>query len=228
MLYQDLSFPDAGYYNYDHSVQVLKDPGPDSFYFWSCQFGLQDGEAAYMGLQTDVGTPNGSIGKGVNVAIWGATDAQPGPNAGVRENTDGSPGRGLYLSYAWDEGTVYRLRVWQVNSDDNGFWWGFWIKNTTTGTDTWIGNLYTPGKSWIAGSSIVWTEYYGPDNTAPCDSPLRKPASVEFQNPGMNNGDNNPGHQILPSSSSFRTPACPNFAITAGSSDFSCIQSVNM
>jgi hypothetical protein len=232
MLYQNLAFPNTpnGYYNYDHSIKVLKDPGSNASYFWSCQFWIINGEAAYMGLQTDVGTPGGDIGKGVNVAMWGATNAQPAPNAGIRANTDGSPGRGLYMAYSWEEGTIYRMRVWQVNADSNGFWWGFWVKNESTGVDTWIGNIYVPLRNWIANSSVVWTEYYGPDNTAPCNSPVRKPESVEFLNPSMNNNDNDPGHQTLPVSSSFNTPMCPNYTITTGpSSDpYSCIQSVNL
>jgi hypothetical protein len=230
MLYQDIAFPesDKGYYNYDHSIKVLTDPGPNTSYFWSCSFWIMNGQTAYMGLQTDVLTPNGDIGKGVNVAMWGATNAQPGPNAVVRDTTDGDAGRAIYMPYAWEAGTVYRLRVWQVNSDANGFWWGFWIKNGNTSVDTWIGSIYVPTRNFIASSSIAWTEYYAADKTAPCNSPVRRPESVEFLNPSMNNDDNHPGHQVLPRSSAFRTPACPNYTIKAGDSRFSCIQSVNM
>lgn len=33
-------------------------------------------EVAYMGLQTDVGIENGTIGKGAHVALWRATNTE--------------------------------------------------------------------------------------------------------------------------------------------------------
>lgn len=231
MIYQYLTFPHAenGYYSLDQSIMVQKDPGDGAYYFWACQFSIMNGEAAYMGLQTDLETPAGNLHKGVNVAMWGATDAQPiGTGAGMRPNTDGAPGRAIYMPYEWEQGIVYRLRVWQVDSDNNGFWWGFWILNESTGVDTEIGKIYVPLKDFIGNSCINWTEYYGGGNDDPCDSPVRKPESVAFLNPCMNNNAAKPGTQILPVSSAFNHPDCPNYSIAKGSSPYSCIESVNM
>jgi hypothetical protein len=230
MLYQDLSFPnkDAGYYNYDHSITPVKDPGPNSFYFWAVQFNTQNGNVGYMGLQTDVLGNNGNnIGKGVNVALWGATNATAvGENAAVRNNTDGQPGRAVYMPYLWEEGVCYRMRVWQNGSDANGFWWQFWVKNENTGIDTHIGNIYVPNKNYIGNQTIAWTEYYGAGKNEPCGSPVRKPETVFFLNPSMNNDANNPGQEVKPSSASLRKPACPNYYIVE-EPDYLCVQSVN-
>lgn len=229
MLYQNLVFPTAqnGYYNYDHSIKPIIDPGANAFYFWSIQFSIQNGDQGYMGLQTDVLDNNGhSVGKGANVAMWGATNATTnGKDSVVRTNTDGALGNGLYMPYEWTANTAYRMRIWQDGSDDAGFWWQFWIKNESTGIDTHIGNIYNPLKNYIANSSVVWTEYYGPERTAPCDSPVRKPEVVMFLNPTMNN-DGNTGSQITPVSSSVSNPNnCPNYCVCEGP-NYTCTQSV--
>lgn len=241
MLYQDLRFPvtDAGYYNYDHSIKPITDPGANSHYFWSISYYIQSTQGqGYMGLQTDVLVNGQNLGKGLVVALWGASNAiSGGDNAGIHPNTDGDPGRSIYMPYIWEAGSAYRMRVWAALpgwkpipdfNDDNGLWWKYFIRNEATGVDTYIGSLYYPVKSYLANSSIVWTEFYESlHRDDPCDSSARKPESVTFLNPSMNNDADNPGHQILPTSSSLRAPTCPNYIITQGT-DYACIQSVNL
>lgn len=239
MLYQDLGFPatDAVYYNYDHSIKPITDPGPNSSYFWSISYYIQNTQGqGYMGLQTDVLANGQNLGKGLVVALWGATNAiGAGANAGIHPNTDGDSGRSIYMPYIWEAGTVYRMRIWAAvpdwkplpDFDDDGLWWEYWIRNESTGVDTYIGSLFYPARNYLTNSTIVWTEFYGDDRDGPCDSSARKPESVMFLNPSMNNDADNPGHQILPTSSSLRTPACLNYVITEDT-DYACIQSVNL
>jgi hypothetical protein len=217
MMYQNLSWPsnpDPYYYNYDHSIMVGLDPGANAFYFWSVQFWFQDGTAAYMGVQTDVLSNDGNyLGKGVNVAMWNASDAQIDPNAppgtAIRPNTDGESGLGLYAPWAWQAGVEYRMRVWEVEADDQGIWWLFTVANMASGDQARLGSLKsTQSMGRLSAASVVWTEYYGPNNTAPCLDPTRKPTSVLFLNPARNDG------KVTPVSTSLQTPACSNYLIS--------------
>ena len=230
MLYQNLFFPDVtnGYYNYDQSIQVLRDPGSDSFYFWSAQFGVGS-STGYMGLQTDTLSNNGqNIGKGFNVALWGSDTARvEAPGAEIRPDTDGEPGRALYMPYEWQEGREYRLRIWQAGEQDGGFWWEFWVLDKVTEVDTHIGDILRKDKSYINNNPVLWTEYYGVGRDNPCDSPVRKPESVKFLNPIMNNDGDRPGSGTLPERSTLNPPGCPNYSIEQFPV-YSCIQSVNI
>jgi hypothetical protein len=212
MMYQNLEWPndpEIDYYNYDHSIQVELDIESDAFYFWSIQFWFQDGTAGYMGLQTDVlSNEHQNLGRGFNVAVWDAIDAQPANGASVRPNTDGDKGGALYLPHEWAAGVTYRFRIWEIQTDEDGIWWAFFVLNTDSKEEIYLGNLKTPLQmKRLNHMSVVWTEYYGPNNTAPCDDPIRKEVSVLFLNPARNN------ETILPINASLETPRCPRYKI---------------
>lgn len=224
MIYQDLAWPpdpNPYCYNYDHSIIVNLDPGPNSFYFWAIQFWFIDGTAGYMGLQTDIGDNNGSnLGKGINLAIWNATDARPKNGAKVRPDTDGQPGKALYVPYVWQVGVVYRFRIWELSTDNAGIWWMFAVQNTSSEVEIEVGSLKTPlSMQGLNHSSVVWTEYYGPQNDSPCNNPVRKEMSVTFLNPVRNN------NSYLPTSTSLRQPICSRFEVIDGA-NFSASQQV--
>ena len=224
MIYQDVTWPpnpNPNYYNYDHSIMVSLDPGTHSFYYWAIQFRFIDGTAGYMGLQTDLTDNNGSdIGKGINVAIWNSTDAKLENGAKVRPNTDGQPGKGLYMPYIWQEGVVYRFRIWELSTDDDGIWWMFAVQDTSSKVEIQVGSIKTPpSMQRLDHSSVVWTEYYGPQRDSPCDNPVRKEMSVMFLNPARNN------NLYVPTSTALRTTTCSRFEII-NKPDFSVLQQV--
>jgi Domain of unknown function (DUF3472) len=212
MMYQNIEWPndpEVDYYNYDHSIQVELDMEPDSFYFWSIQFWFQNGAAGYMGLQTDVLSNDGqNLGRGFNVAIWDAIDARPENGVVVRPDTDGDKGGALYLPHEWKAGTVYHFRIWELQADEDGIWWGFFVTDKDSQESFYLGSLKTPMEmKRLNAQSVVWTEYYGANNTAPCDDPIRKETSVLFLNPVRN------AETILPIHSYVDTPNCPRYKL---------------
>jgi hypothetical protein len=220
MPFQFQNWPNIEYYNHDHSILSIHDSGPNSRYYYAIQFWIKGGEAGYMGLQTDLlGNPDGNqpapnLGKGVNYAIWGATNVRPGPNSGVSDNTDGEAGYRLFMPYEWQAGTVYRLRLWALKKENGGRWWGCWIRNVATCDEAWLGDIFYPSEEGLSDQSLVFTEYYGPGRMEdPAKNPEQKPICVAFLNCSRNNDDNNPGKEIRPVSTSLQQHSEPTTLI---------------
>lgn len=199
LMYQHLAWPSGEYYNYDQSIIVLTDPGPESYFFWAAQFEMQD-SVGYMGLVTDALYQGSNLGPGVNVAIWGATSGDPAPGAKIDTNTDGDPGIRLVLPFTWSAGTLYRLRIWEVAADSQSVTWGFWITDMVTSTDTPIGTITSPlSLGRIAPSTSSWTEYYGPGRDDGCNGAPWDVEAVLWLNPYFN------GETVQPTSSTTTT-----------------------
>lgn len=204
------------YYNHDHSILSIHDSGPNSNYYYAIQFWINNGQAGYMGLQTDLaGNPQNNqpapnLGKGVNYSIWGATDVRPAPNAGVSDNTDGKAGCRLFMPYEWQAGTVYRLRLWALEKENGGRWWGCWVLNVATGDEIYLGSIFYPSEEGLGTQSLVFTEYYGDGRYEdPATNPQQKPICVAFFNCSRNNDDEHPGNEILPVSTSLEQHSVP-------------------
>jgi hypothetical protein len=146
----------TGYYNFDERLTVLGHTAGTN-YFWAHQFQFIGGEAGYLGLQ--VGSyPNNS--KIALFSVWGANGAQ-GANCGPF-NQGGSGYTCRLDPYNWATGRAYRLRLWSVGEDSLGEWWGAWVQDTVTGTDSYVGKIRVPlAWGWLAASSVSWTQYFG-------------------------------------------------------------------
>jgi hypothetical protein len=95
-----------------------------------------------------------------------------------------------------------------MESDEAGIWWGFFVTNKDSNESIYMGSLKTPIEmKRLNHQSVVWTEYYGANNTAPCDDPIRKETSVLFLNPVRN------AETILPIHAQLETPSCPRYKI---------------
>lgn len=146
------------YYNMDQLIRIDTAPQKNlnQGYFWSYQFSAGK-MTGYFGLQQQ---PDGS--RNINAAIWDTGNGVAG--TGFTAASFGGEGTGIRIfgPYAWVPGKIYRLRIWQLTQD----WWGFFIQDTSTGIDTFVGqiqNQFDPGK--LLDGSVTFTEQFtGPNS----------------------------------------------------------------
>lgn len=147
----------ASYYNFDQLFRIDTAPPASSHqgYFWSNQFSIGNA-IGYFGLQQ---LPDGS--RIVNAAIWDTSNGVAGH--GFTAASFGGEGTGIriYGPYSWVPGRIYRLRISELSQD----WWGFYIQDTATGIDTYLGEIQNqsdPGQ-FINGSITFTEQFTGPD-----------------------------------------------------------------
>lgn len=170
----------GGYYNLDQRLTILNHTASANIY-WAHQFGFVGGDGGYLGLQ--VGSyPNDT--KIALFSIWGANGAS-GANCGTF--VEGAPGYTCRLDpFNWVQGRTYRLRIWVTGEDSLGDWWGAWVQDTTTGTDTQIGRIRVPKAwGWLKPVSMSWTEQFGVKGTICDENPW---GYAHFAWPTANNG----------------------------------------
>jgi len=130
----DWRFTGSGFVNVDQLVSVVT--RADASY-WAMQWAWTDtsqSTGGYMGLQTNGSRFDGSSGDTAIFSLWNA-NASSGPGCG-RFSGEGS-GLSCRLAYpVYDDGNWYRLRVWRLQSDAGGQWWGAWIRFTTPDAGT--------------------------------------------------------------------------------------------
>lgn len=142
----------SNYWNVDQYMMIER-KGASTFWalqwFWSG--GVPDG--GYVGLQT-----GGTLGETGIFSIWNATAAS-GPNCA----TFGGEGVGYSckVAYPINVNRWYRYRVWRLNADTLGQWWGAWITDTSTGVETWIGSIRAPSGAVGTATPSNFEEYFG-------------------------------------------------------------------
>lgn len=116
-------------------------------------------DGAYMGIQQ-------LTGKGSRLAkfsIWNATAARPA-NAGVCRDFGGEgTGKTCDIPYDFTVGQWYRLRLWRLEADSVGQWWGAWIRDGS-GQDSYIGSIRAPAGTGDISRTSTFNEYFGPAN----------------------------------------------------------------
>jgi hypothetical protein len=132
--------PGADIINYDQFVAVDK-KAPSTY--WASLFDMAGATGGgYIGLQTDGNRANGSVGETALFSVWGADKShnKDGKCTGFVEN-----GTGLHCTAAFtiQTGITYRYRVQRISVDKTGAWWGGWIRNMSTGKDTYLGELHS-------------------------------------------------------------------------------------
>ncbi len=158
--YTDWNWPSssAGFNSFEWQVTVLTDPTPAG-YFWSHQYRFNNGEGGYSGLQSQ-GTrrADGSRGKLAIFSLWNTTVSQ-GPACG-KFGGEGV-GQSCSVAYEWVANHAYKLRISKISADSGGTWWGSWVKDTGTNSETFIGQIKVP-QSWggLGKSSVMWTENF--------------------------------------------------------------------
>lgn len=154
---------EGGYWNIDQSLNVARKA---RYSFWAnTWFWTGSDSGGYIGLQTDGQRFDGTTGDTAIFSLWNGT-AAAGPSCG----TFGGEGTGFScrLAFPIRSDRWYRLRVWRVDSDEQGQWWGAWIKDKETGEDHYIGQIRVAPELTLMGPSRNFSEYFGP--AVACDS----------------------------------------------------------
>lgn len=145
------------HWNIDYYLWIEK-TAPTTF--WANQFTIlgEDSNVGYLGIQTT------TQGDKALFSVWDANAAEPFTGIeGKGCNTFEEEGKGYhcYLPINITQYTYYRLRLWVLDEDDNGQWWGAWIKNGTDNTDSFIGKIRVNKENDRVRQESSWTEYYG-------------------------------------------------------------------
>lgn len=170
-LYSNWSFSGStvGYWNVDQLMRVEQKAAAT---YWAKLWTFRGATyGGYMGLQTDGSRGDGTTGETAIFSLWNANAA-----SGPRCLTFGGEGVGYScrLAYPFSLNTYYRLRVWRLNADAGGQWWGAWIQNTATGVDSHIGSIRVPSANTLLTGVRNFVEYFGP--AVPCTSVPRSQA----------------------------------------------------
>jgi len=163
-IYTNWDFGGAtGFWNIDQLVQISH-KAPSSFWamFWG--FTSTPNEGGYMGLQANGHRFDGSQGDTAIFSLWGANGVR-GPGCGTF--TGEGQGYSCRVAYTIDSQAYYRYRVWRMEADVDGQWWGAWIQDQTTGTDTYLGSIRVASHKILMTPPGNLSEYFGP--AVPCD-----------------------------------------------------------
>ena len=176
-LYVFWNWAGSGSWNVDQHVRIgLKAPATYWAQLWSWTDASYGG---YIGLQTDGNRFDGSRGDTAIFSLWNSNGSS-GPSCGVfgGEGT----GHSCRAAYPIQTGRYYRLRVWRLGADSLGQWWGGYLKDETTGVETWLGDIRVPASHQLIAQPSNFTEYYG--TAVSCDSvPL---STVYWTQPAAN------------------------------------------
>jgi hypothetical protein len=145
-------------WNIDQQVWV---PESNNDGFWPLQWSWRGGNGVggYIGLQQG----NDSTAQQVRFSLWKATEAK-----GTSCKKFGGEGIGYtcVLPVTIDTGKFYRLRLWRLQADGDGQWWGAWLIEVENGvlTEHAIGQIKVPlSFKFVDPASITnFVEYFGP------------------------------------------------------------------
>ncbi len=171
--------PARGLYALDAGLTVLSN-APSARYFWATQFWFKNGDGGYFGLQSNGLVRGATVPKSAIFSIWGATGAY-GPAC----QTFGGEGTGYScrIEYPWVEGREYTMRLHEICCAElpaNDEVWGAWVRDTSTGIETFIGAITVPGHwGWLQRWYNRFTEYFGPV----ADCPYLPYTSVRWRPP---------------------------------------------
>jgi hypothetical protein len=146
-----------GFRNIDQEVQITQKVDHS---YWALVWDFREtpGSGGYMGLQTDGTRFNHTTGDTVIFSLWNA-NASSGSNCGSFGGE--GKGRSCRLPYAIDPHINYRFRVWRLEADASGQWWGAWVRNMKTGVDTPMGRLRVAPNQTLLGIPSNFSEYFG-------------------------------------------------------------------
>jgi hypothetical protein len=149
--------------------------------FWALTFRFNEiTEGGYIGIQTDYSKVN----KGLFIfSIWNAVDAVKGDEESILVDFGGEGvGKSCRISIPLIETHTYRLRVWQLESDRSGTYYGAWILDKSIGKEYYLGKIKTNKQSTLSESVSNFVEYYGekkPCNKVPFSQALFYPIKFD-------------------------------------------------
>ncbi|WP_326626556.1 ricin-type beta-trefoil lectin domain protein [Streptomyces sp. NBC_01761] len=134
------------------STTVLHDPGYTANVFWSHQFGFNQGNGAYLGMQS-----NGGSSRVLLFSVWDVSEATAG-STGSWCQSFGGEGEGMScrMNLDWTAGHTYTFKV----AAEGGGWFGATVADTTAGTSYKLGSIKTPATAISPSGMVDWTEYF--------------------------------------------------------------------
>lgn len=147
----------SGFWNVDQELRV---PVKASASYWASNWAWTDASyGGYVGIQTDGNRADGSTGDTAIFSIWNANGGGPGC---MRFSGEGT-GMSCRLAYPIQTDRYYRLRIWRLDADDQGQWWGAWILDEATGVESFIGKLRAAGRGQhtLMAPPMNFSEYFG-------------------------------------------------------------------
>lgn len=128
---------------------------------WAASWNWSDDQTylGYLGLQTDGNRFDGSVGDMAIFSVWNARGGA-GTSCQALEGDDSIWSCRLAFPVLTDRG--YRLRLWFLENNATGQWWGAWIQDMTTGEDTLIGAIAVdPSHNAIAPLTGTSSYFFG-------------------------------------------------------------------
>lgn len=137
-----------------------------AYTYWAMQFRFTGSDdAGYIGLQTKGVRFDNTVGDTAIFSLWNANGIR-GSSCGTF--TGEGDGYSCRIPFTIRTGVGYRLRVWRLESDNNGQWWGGWIRSDYSGHEYHIGDIRVPAEGHhVLGQVMNFSEYFGP--AVPCN-----------------------------------------------------------
>ena len=155
-----------------HELPTLQNGNEyDGGLYWNFYQGvINDNIGFYFGLQTLVyGDPDETLSKGVIFSRWETRDTS---NYRLSQNGWGQSAGyegdfiGVRKEFEWGVGT-YDIELKRVESDDEGDWYGLFIRNISDPSFTYIGSIrFEHGSNeGIRSGAGTWTEIYSANSS---------------------------------------------------------------
>jgi len=155
-----------------HELPTLQNGNEyDGGLYWNFYQGvINDNIGFYFGLQTLVyGDPDGTLSKGVIFSRWETRDTS---NYRLAQNGWGQSAGyegdfiGVRKEFEWGVGT-YDIELKRVESDNEGDWYGLFIRNISDPSFTYIGSIrFEHGSNeGIRSGAGTWTEIYSANSS---------------------------------------------------------------
>jgi hypothetical protein len=203
-IYVHWNWSGSSFWNVDQDV-VIRQKATASFWpmLWTWTGATYGG---YLGVQTNGGRGDGTTGDTAVFSLWNATAA-----SGPLCTAFGGEGSGYSCRAAYPivAGRMYRYRLWRMETDAAGQWWGGWVKDQATGIETYLGKIRVARSLTSATGVQNFSEYFG--QQTPCTS---VPQSVaDFTQPAAN--QQSPGvYQYGSTYRSFTKGSCTDGGVT--------------
>jgi hypothetical protein len=197
----------GGFWNVDQVMWVVQ-KAPSTF--WAMNWTWQDDPSTggYIGLQTNGNRFDGSSGEMAIFSLWGS-NAYSGPSCGKFAWESGGTGYSCRLPITIYNSNEYKYRIWRLNADSGGQWWGGWLINVANGAETYIGALRVPTAHNLMRPPMNFTEYFG--TAVACN---QVPVSiVNWTQPAANSGGG-VSYQYGSTYSSWSKGSCTGGSVT--------------
>ncbi len=160
----------TGFWNVDQHVRIGRKA---RYSYWAQNWTWTNADfGGYIGLQTDGVRFNNTTGDTAIFSLWNANGVA-GPSCGKFSGEGEGYSCRLPFSIASDR--LYRLRVWRLQADSYGQWWGGWVKDESTGREYFIGRIRVGRTYTRMAPPMNFGEYFGP--RVSCD---RVPVSIAY------------------------------------------------